>query len=162
ESPLASKPLLDVQYIRENLEAVKQNCKNRNVTPDADRLVQLDHQRKPLVPAAQAKRQRANEVSRLIPTENDAAKKQSLIHARRRAARAGPGAVRVRHADPARLHADHHAGHGAGRRSRGIGFMPRGPETQIYSIANSDLCLIATAEITLGGMHRDRVVDELD
>src|SRR5207248_7978345 len=30
----------------------------------------------------------------------------------------------------------------------GIGFIPRGPETQIYSIENSDLCLIATAEIT--------------
>src|SRR5205823_1805448 len=42
----------------------------------------------------------------------------------------------------------------------GIGFIPRGPETQIYSIANSDLCLIATAEITLGGMHRDQVLDE--
>src|SRR5205823_14384047 len=38
----------------------------------------------------------------------------------------------------------------------GIGFIPRGPETQIYSIENSDLCLIATAEITLGGMHRDQ------
>ena len=34
----------------------------------------------------------------------------------------------------------------------GIGFIPRGPETQIYSIENSDLSLIATAEITLGGM----------
>ena len=33
----------------------------------------------------------------------------------------------------------------------GIGFMPRGPETQIYSVENSDLSLIATAEITLGG-----------
>jgi len=42
----------------------------------------------------------------------------------------------------------------------GIGFIPRGPETQIYSIANSDLCLIATAEITLGGMHRDQILDE--
>ena len=42
----------------------------------------------------------------------------------------------------------------------GIGFIPRGPETQIYSIANSDLCMIATAEITLGGMHRDQVLDE--
>jgi seryl-tRNA synthetase len=41
----------------------------------------------------------------------------------------------------------------------GIGFMPRGPETQIYSIENSDLCLIATAEITLGGMHRDKILD---
>jgi seryl-tRNA synthetase len=42
----------------------------------------------------------------------------------------------------------------------GIGFIPRGPETQIYSIENSDLCLIATAEITLGGMHRDQTFDE--
>jgi seryl-tRNA synthetase len=44
----------------------------------------------------------------------------------------------------------------------GIGFMPRGPETQIYSIENTDLCLVATAEITLGGMHRNQVLDELD
>ena len=43
----------------------------------------------------------------------------------------------------------------------GIGFMPRGPETQIYNIANSDLCLVATAEITLGGMHRDQILEEL-
>ena len=34
----------------------------------------------------------------------------------------------------------------------GTGFVPRGPETQIYSIADSDLSLIATAEITLAGM----------
>jgi len=31
----------------------------------------------------------------------------------------------------------------------GIGFNPRGEETQVYSVANSDLCLIGTAEITL-------------
>ncbi|HYT88681.1 MAG TPA: serine--tRNA ligase [Gemmataceae bacterium] len=42
----------------------------------------------------------------------------------------------------------------------GIGFIPRGPETQIYSLENTDLCLIATAEITLGGMLRDKVLDE--
>jgi seryl-tRNA synthetase len=34
----------------------------------------------------------------------------------------------------------------------GTGYIPRGPETQIYSIENSDLSLVATAEITLGGM----------
>src|SRR5262249_34527856 len=43
----------------------------------------------------------------------------------------------------------------------GIGFIPRGPETQIYSLENTDLCLIATAEITLGGMLRDQILDEL-
>jgi seryl-tRNA synthetase len=33
----------------------------------------------------------------------------------------------------------------------GIGFNPRGAETQIYSVQDTDLCLVATAEITLGG-----------
>src|SRR5262245_28422659 len=45
----------------------------------------------------------------------------------------------------------------------GIGFMPRdrNPETrQVYTVADTDLCLIATAEITLGGMLRDKHLDE--
>ncbi len=41
----------------------------------------------------------------------------------------------------------------------GIGFMPRGPETQIYSIENTDLNLVATAEITLGGMLSGQILD---
>jgi len=41
---------------------------------------------------------------------------------------------------------------------QGVGFIPRGPETQIYSIADSDLNLIATAEITLGGMYADTIL----
>ena len=35
----------------------------------------------------------------------------------------------------------------------GIGFMPRGPETQVYSVENTNLSLIGTAEITLGGLY---------
>jgi seryl-tRNA synthetase len=35
----------------------------------------------------------------------------------------------------------------------GTGFNPRGEETQIYSVEGTDLSLIATAEITLGGMR---------
>ncbi len=42
----------------------------------------------------------------------------------------------------------------------GLGYNPRGPETQIYSIANHDLCLVGTAEITLGGMLADTIVEE--
>jgi len=42
----------------------------------------------------------------------------------------------------------------------GIGFIPRGPETQIYSVENTDLCLVATAEITLGGMHMQQILEE--
>jgi len=42
---------------------------------------------------------------------------------------------------------------------QGIGFIPRGPETQIYSIENTELNLVATAEITLGGMYADQVLE---
>ncbi|MEY3175135.1 MAG: Serine--tRNA ligase [Planctomycetota bacterium] len=41
----------------------------------------------------------------------------------------------------------------------GIGFSPRGNETQIYSIAETDLSLVATAEITLGGIQKDQTLD---
>ncbi len=44
----------------------------------------------------------------------------------------------------------------------GIGFSPRGNETQIYSIADTDLSLVATAEITLGGIQKDQILDEAD
>ncbi|QDU20345.1 serine--tRNA ligase [Urbifossiella limnaea] len=46
----------------------------------------------------------------------------------------------------------------------GIGFQPRdNAETrQVYTVADTDLCLIATAEITLGGMHKDRIFDEAE
>src|SRR5215210_1210630 len=42
----------------------------------------------------------------------------------------------------------------------GTGFIPRGPETQIYSIEDSDLSLVATAEITLAGSLADEIVDD--
>ncbi|MEW4560991.1 serine--tRNA ligase [Bremerella sp. JC770] len=41
----------------------------------------------------------------------------------------------------------------------GVGFIPRGPETQIYSIENTDLNLVATAEITLGGMYAGKTLE---
>jgi seryl-tRNA synthetase len=45
---------------------------------------------------------------------------------------------------------------------QGIGFIPRGPETQIYSVENFDLNLVATAEITLGGLYAGEVIDADD
>jgi seryl-tRNA synthetase len=42
----------------------------------------------------------------------------------------------------------------------GTGFIPRGPETQIYSVEDSDLSLIATAEITLAGSLADEILQE--
>ncbi|NLS93873.1 MAG: serine--tRNA ligase [Planctomycetaceae bacterium] len=41
----------------------------------------------------------------------------------------------------------------------GTGYIPRGPETQIYSIENQNLSLVATAEITLGGLLAGQTVD---
>ncbi len=44
----------------------------------------------------------------------------------------------------------------------GIGFNPRGQETQIYSIAGTDLSLVATSEITLGGFLSGETLDETE
>ena len=42
----------------------------------------------------------------------------------------------------------------------GIGYNPRGMETQIYSVENSDLNLTGTAEIPMGGYHMDEIIPE--
>src|SRR3989338_638392 len=42
----------------------------------------------------------------------------------------------------------------------GTGYLPRGPEAQIYEIKESDLGLIATAEVTLAGIHADEILAE--
>ncbi|MCI0683499.1 MAG: serine--tRNA ligase [Gemmataceae bacterium] len=247
--------MLDPQFIRDNLDAVKTNCTNRNVAADVDRVVQLDDRRKQLVHAAQLVQQRQNEISKAIPKEKDKEKKQALIDEGRKlrdevaklegelkqveadlraalmtipnmshpqAPVGGTPAdnkVIKRWGEPRKFDfklkdhvslaealdlADFEAGSAVSGQKfyflkneavllelalvqyafdtllvhgytpvitpdlarqevlEGIGFMPRGPETQIYSIENSDLCLIATAEITLGGMHRDKVIEELD
>ena len=41
----------------------------------------------------------------------------------------------------------------------GIGFNPRGPESNIYPLEGTDTCLVGTAEITLGGYYADQIVD---
>jgi len=247
--------MLDPQYIRDNLDAVKANCKNRNVTADVDRVVQLDDERKRLVHETQVIQQRQNEVARLTKNEKDKAKRDELIQEGKALKEKVAGMEKqVKQADadlravlmtiPNMTHpkapvggtpadnkvikrwgeprkfefkpkdhvalaealdlADFEAGSAVSGQKfyflkneavllelalvqyafdtllkhgytpvitpdlarqevlEGIGFMPRGPETQIYSIENSDLCLIATAEITLGGMHRDKIIEELD
>lgn len=42
----------------------------------------------------------------------------------------------------------------------GTGFNPRGNESQIYSLENSDLSLVGTSEITMGGYHMNEAIDE--
>ncbi len=40
----------------------------------------------------------------------------------------------------------------------GIGFNPRGSESNIYSLEGTGTCLIGTAEITLGGYHAGQII----
>jgi len=44
----------------------------------------------------------------------------------------------------------------------GLGFNPRGESTQVYNVENSDLSLIGTAEISMGGYHMNEVLEEKD
>lgn len=43
---------------------------------------------------------------------------------------------------------------------QGIGFNPRGNESNIYSLEGEGSCLVATAEITLGGYHSDEILSK--
>lgn len=245
--------MLDVNFVRENLDQVKANCKNRNVTADVDQVITLDDERRQLIQQAQNLQQRANEVSKSTGKEKDKEKKQELI-AEGKALRQQVNDLQGQQKEvEAKLNAalsiipnvthpdapvgttdednrvvntwgdvpkfdfeikdhvalgealdlvDFDAGSAVvGQKFyylkneaalleialvqyamtklvnegftpiitpdlareevlEGIGFIPRGPETQIYSIENTDLCLIATAEITLGGMHRDKILNE--
>ncbi|PKL06153.1 MAG: serine--tRNA ligase, partial [Spirochaetae bacterium HGW-Spirochaetae-9] len=44
----------------------------------------------------------------------------------------------------------------------GIGFNPRGEESNIYTIEGTGTCLVGTAEITLGGYHAGKILSEND
>ena len=43
---------------------------------------------------------------------------------------------------------------------KGIGFNPRGNESNVYSIEDEGTCLVATAEITLGGYHQNEILEK--
>ena len=62
--------MLDYRFIKENIDAVKQNIKNRNMTSDADLVVELFNKRTQLISALQEFQQKRN--------ENAAAMKQKL------------------------------------------------------------------------------------
>ena len=45
---------------------------------------------------------------------------------------------------------------------QGIGFNPRGAESNIYTIEGTGTCLVGTAEITLGGYYSEEILDKKD
>jgi len=236
--------MLDIKYIRENTDTVKENNKNRKVDVDVDRLLELDTMRRERIVQIENLRALRNQKSKTKPTDEeilkmkevgreiDLAEKElgdveveyknllqkipnlthpdapiggeedfivlseegkipkfdfkpknheqlmvdlDLIDFERGAKVTGTKfyfiknqAVRLNNAlieyglDIAEKHGFklvETPDLAKNKILEGIGFNPRGPETQVYSIENTDLSLIGTAEITMGGYHSDEVLD---
>ncbi len=244
--------MLDRKYILENVDAVKQNCTNRNVKVDVDRLVELETARRAKLQEVQDLNTASNAESKKIGKAKDEAEREALkvkareLRDQKDVAQGEHDAMdaevlQIQLAVPNMAHADCPVGvddksnleisrgahaprefdfkpldhlelgekhdwidfEGGSRTTgngfyflkgdlvlldlalqqyavseltkrgftptitpdlakdsvlEGIGFMPRGPETQIYSIEESNLSLIGTAEITLGGLYSGKTV----
>ncbi len=55
--------MIDIQFVRDNPELVKQKAKQKGVEVDVDELFRLDVERKELLQRIEALRQRRNEIS---------------------------------------------------------------------------------------------------
>lgn len=239
--------MLDITFIRENIELVKQNCTERHVTVDIDRLLELDTERRDFIQQIQELRATRNKKSKGKPSDDEIAQmrevgerikqyeerlteidteyksillqlpnlthaetpiggeddfvtietvgdiptfdfpakdheaimvEKDLIDFERGAKVVGSKFYFVKN-DAVRLNQallnygiDILSKHGytlietpdLAKQDviEGLGFNPRGEETQIYNIENTDLSLIGTAEITLGGYHMDEILDLTD
>lgn len=245
--------MLDLRFIRENAEAVAENCKNRGVEADVDLVVGLTDRRSELIQELNELRQRQNQLARAVGGERDPEARENLIADSRRTKELIPereaelatveGRLREEVLKiPNMTHPDAPIGKDETENAEvrrvgeipdfgfdpkdhvevgellgiidfdsgakvtgskfyflrkdavllelglvryaldmliargyeptitpdlardealiGTGFIPRGPETQIYSIEESDLSLIATAEITLAGSLAGEILDE--
>jgi seryl-tRNA synthetase len=246
-------PVLDLKFIRENVAAVEENCRNRGVEADVGLVVELADRRSSLIQELNELKQRQNQLAKRVGGERDEGARRRLIEESRTVKERIPeketelyeveGRLREEQLKiPNMTHPDTPIGKDdsenveirrwgeipsypfepkdhvelgealgivdfdAGARVAGskfyflrgdavllelgliryamdiliergyqptitpdlardemlvgTGFIPRGPETQIYSVEDSDLSLIATAEITLAGSLADEIVDE--
>ena len=246
--------MLDLKFIRDNAEAVKENCKNRGVEADIDLVVELSDRRSRLIGELNELRQRQNVLSKEIPQSDQEERvrlieesKSVKVQVPQRDAELYEVEARLKEEQlniPNMTHPDSPIGKDdsenveirrsgeipqfafeprdhvelgeflgiidfdAGARTTGskfyflrgdavllelgliryamdvimergyeptitpdlardetlvgTGFIPRGPEAQIYSVENTDLSLIATAEIPLAGQHTDEILQEDD
>ncbi|HEY6752802.1 MAG TPA: serine--tRNA ligase [Rubrobacteraceae bacterium] len=245
--------MLDLRYVRENPEAVAENCRNRGVEADVDLVVGLADRRSELIQELNELKQQQNQLAKSVGGERDLERRQNLIAESRRMKEVIPereaelqvveGRLREEMLKvPNMTHPDSPIGKDdtenvelrlvgeiptfdfepkdhvelgealgiidfeAGTKVTGskfyflrgdavllelglvryaldmliergyeptitpdlardealvgTGFIPRGPETQIYSIEDSDLSLVATAEITLAGSLAGEILDE--
>ena len=70
--------MIDIKFIRENVELVKENCTNRNVTVDIDRLLALDETRRGLQQEIDDLKSVRNATSKGKPSEEDIAAMKEL------------------------------------------------------------------------------------
>ncbi|HEX2728813.1 MAG TPA: serine--tRNA ligase, partial [Rubrobacteraceae bacterium] len=61
--------MLDLKYIRENAQAVQENCKNRGVEADVGLVVELADRRSALIGALNELKQRQNAMAKSIGKE---------------------------------------------------------------------------------------------
>ena len=71
--------MLDYKFIKDNLEAVKENIKNRNMTADPDLVVTLFDKRTALVTEKQNLQQKRNENAAAMKGKLDAETRTKLI-----------------------------------------------------------------------------------
>ncbi|MBQ5470920.1 MAG: serine--tRNA ligase [Treponema sp.] len=245
--------MLDYKFIKDNLAAVKENIKNRNMTADADIVVELFDKRTALVTKQQELQTKRNENAKAMKQKLDDAKRAELIEAGKKIKEEVAvvdkelAEIEVKLEEAARqipnmIHPDAPIGkldtenlevkkvgtprkfdfepkdhvqiaeeldlldfdrgtkvsgpkfyylkneavfleqaliqyalntlrkHGfelfitpdVAREEvlKGIGFNPRGNESNVYAIEEEGTCLVATAEITLGGYHSGEILDK--
>jgi len=63
--------MLDIKYIRENAEEVKQNCINRRVDVNIDRILELDQERRDFMQQVEELRAERNKKSKGKPSDED-------------------------------------------------------------------------------------------
>jgi seryl-tRNA synthetase len=73
--------MLDIKFIRENLDIVKLAAKKKKMNVDLDRLIVIDDSRRELMTTLEARRAEQGKLSDGIPTTTDPAEKQQLIAA---------------------------------------------------------------------------------
>ena len=238
--------MLDIKFIRENVDLIKQNCKNRLAKIDIDKLLELDSKRRKLEMEIDELRAKRNTVSKTKPTAEEISKMKqlgqeiksleekhnsvysqyknlllqvpNLTHPETRVSQnEDDNPVLETFGKPTKfkfMPLDHvqlaqnldlidfdRAAKVSGAKFyylknqaallefaliqyaleiaikhgytpfitpdlakqevlQGLGFNPRDESTQIYNIENTDLSLIGTTEITLGGYHQNEILDE--
>ena len=71
--------MLDLQFISDNIDAIQENCANRGVQVDLEKLLQLATTRKELILEGDQLRSQQKETSAGIPKAKDNEEKQALI-----------------------------------------------------------------------------------